>query len=138
MLMDVGPTKDGRLIPIFEERLWQLGSWLSVNGEAIYRSIPWSHQNNTLTNTIWYVSSISWRTYLEDNYIIFENITHPFELWWSQIEFTGDVLNRQLLPWSFQIQFSYFHSNVFMCIGVHCHIIDKMTYAAFGNNSINI
>jgi alpha-L-fucosidase len=75
MLMNVGPTKDGRLIPIFEERLWQLGSWLSVNGEAIYRSIPWSHQNNTLTNTIWYVSSISWRTYLEDNYIIFENIT---------------------------------------------------------------
>ena len=75
MLMNLGPTKDDRLIPIFEERLWQLGSWLSVNGEAIYRSIPWSHQNDTLTNTIWYVSSISWRTYLEDNYIIFENIT---------------------------------------------------------------
>ena len=74
MLMNVGPTKDGRLIPIFEERLWQLGSCLSVNEEAIYRSIPWSHQNDTLTDTIWYVSSISWRTYLEDNYIIFENI----------------------------------------------------------------
>jgi hypothetical protein len=46
-----------------------------LNGEAICRSIPWSHQNDPLTDTIWYVSSISWRTYLEDNYIIFENFT---------------------------------------------------------------
>jgi alpha-L-fucosidase len=75
MLMNVGPTKDDRLIPIFDERLRQLGSLLSVNGEAICRSIPWSHQNDPLTDTIWYVSSISWRTYLEDNYIIFENFT---------------------------------------------------------------
>ena len=25
-------------------------------------------------------------------------------------------LNRQLMPWNFQIQFSYLHSNVIMCI----------------------
>jgi hypothetical protein len=37
--MNLGPTKDDRLIPIFEERLRQLGSLLSVNGEAIYRHI---------------------------------------------------------------------------------------------------
>ena len=75
MLMDVGPTQDGRIIPMFEERLRQLGSWLDVNGEAIYSSIPWSHQNDTLTDKVWYVSNISWCTYLEDNYIVFENIT---------------------------------------------------------------
>jgi hypothetical protein len=46
-----------------------------VNGEAIYSSIPWSHQNDTLTDKVWYVSNISWCTYLEDNYIVFENIT---------------------------------------------------------------
>jgi hypothetical protein len=33
--MDVGPTTDGRIIPMFEERLRQLGSWLDVNGEAM-------------------------------------------------------------------------------------------------------
>ena len=75
MLMDVGPTQDGRIIPMFEERLRQLGSLLDVNGEAIYSSIPWSHQNDTLTDKEWYVSNISWCTYLEDNYIVFENIT---------------------------------------------------------------
>ena len=52
MLMDVGPTTDGRIIPMFEERLRQLGSLLDVNGEAIYSSIPWSHQNDTLTDKV--------------------------------------------------------------------------------------
>jgi hypothetical protein len=52
---------------------------------------------------------------------------HQLEIWWSQIEFTGDTsaepvngylqpLNRQLMPWNCQIQYSYLHSNVIMCI----------------------
>ena len=73
--MDVGPKKDGRIIPMFEERLRRLESWLGVNGEAIYSTIPWSHQNDTLTYKAWYVSNISWCTYVEDNCIVFENIT---------------------------------------------------------------
>ena len=51
--MNVGPTTDGRMIPIFEERFRQLGSWLGVNGEAIYSTIPWSHLNDTLTDKVW-------------------------------------------------------------------------------------
>ena len=53
--MNVGPTHDGRIVPIFEERLRQMGSWLKVNGEAIYKSVPWSHQNDTVTKHVWYV-----------------------------------------------------------------------------------
>jgi len=30
MLINVGPTKDGRIVPIFEERLRGLGGWLKV------------------------------------------------------------------------------------------------------------
>ena len=51
--MNVGPTADGRITPVFEERLRQMGSWLQVNGEAIYGSKPWVHQNDTLTKGVW-------------------------------------------------------------------------------------
>ena len=51
--MNVGPTHDGRILPIFEERLRQFGGWMKVNGEAIYESIPWTHQNDTITKDVW-------------------------------------------------------------------------------------
>ena len=37
-LLNVGPTDDGRIPVIMEERLRQLGKWLKVNGEGIYCS----------------------------------------------------------------------------------------------------
>ena len=52
-MINVGPTADGMISPAFEERLRQLGIWLKVNGEAIYKSKPWSHQNDTITHGIW-------------------------------------------------------------------------------------
>lgn len=54
MLLNVGPTHDGIIAPIFEERLRQIGDWLKVNGEAIYSTQPWTHQNDTLTPDVWY------------------------------------------------------------------------------------
>jgi len=56
ILINVGPTHDGRIIPIFEERLRSLGAWLGVNGAAIYSSKPWSYQNDTLTPGVWYTA----------------------------------------------------------------------------------
>ena len=57
ILINVGPTADGIIIPVFEERLRQLGSWLQVNGEAIYASKPWTYQNDTVTPALWLVIS---------------------------------------------------------------------------------
>lgn len=40
------------------ERLRDLGRWLDRNGEAIYNSVPWKHQNDTKTPDIWYTSKV--------------------------------------------------------------------------------
>ena len=36
LLLNVGPTADGRIPVIMEERLREIGAWLAVNGEGIY------------------------------------------------------------------------------------------------------
>ena len=56
VLINVGPTHDGRIVPVFEERLTQLGEWLGINGAAIYESSPWSTQNDSLRGDVWYTA----------------------------------------------------------------------------------
>lgn len=57
-LLNVGPTADGRIVPIFEERLLQIGKWLDINGEAIYGTKPWAYQNDTYNADVWFVLAI--------------------------------------------------------------------------------
>jgi len=57
VLLNVGPTKEGTIAPIFQERLVQIGQWLKVNGDAIYKTKPFAHQRDTLNSNVWYTRS---------------------------------------------------------------------------------
>ncbi|KAH9370903.1 hypothetical protein HPB48_019732 [Haemaphysalis longicornis] len=54
LLFNIGPTGDGTIPLLFQERLTQLGAWLRVNGEAVYGSRPWKHQKDALAAHVWY------------------------------------------------------------------------------------
>ncbi|XP_041665280.1 tissue alpha-L-fucosidase-like [Cheilinus undulatus] len=55
-LLNVGPTPDGMIPAVFEERLRGVGAWLRINGEAIYASKPWRIQVENTTVPFWYTS----------------------------------------------------------------------------------
>jgi alpha-L-fucosidase len=56
LLLNVGPDRYGRIVPIFEERLRLLGRYVQTNQEAIFGTKPWIHQNDT--NSVWYTSRV--------------------------------------------------------------------------------
>ncbi|KAJ1529325.1 hypothetical protein ONE63_006115 [Megalurothrips usitatus] len=62
LVVNVGPTKEGTIAPILEERLTQLGDWLAVNGEAVYHTRAWTRPNDTLASNVYYTQSADKKT----------------------------------------------------------------------------
>ena len=63
LLLNVGPTADGRIMPAFQDRLLQLGAWLQGNGAAIYQTRPWRAQNDTAAKDVWYTQGVDGTVY---------------------------------------------------------------------------
>jgi len=40
-LLDIGPDAHGKIPPIMQERLIDIGKWMKVNGEAVYGTMRW-------------------------------------------------------------------------------------------------
>ncbi len=40
-LLDIGPDSHGKIPPIMQERLLEIGKWMKINGEAIYGTTRW-------------------------------------------------------------------------------------------------
>jgi len=57
LLLNIGPTADGLIPVIMEERLQNMGRWLSVNGEAIYGTTAWSKRPADMKrNRVYYMA----------------------------------------------------------------------------------
>ncbi|MFW9785048.1 MAG: alpha-L-fucosidase, partial [Candidatus Heimdallarchaeota archaeon] len=52
LLLNVGPTAEGKIPEIQKQRLLELGEWLEVNGNAIFNTRPWNRAEGTTTEGI--------------------------------------------------------------------------------------
>ncbi len=68
LLLNIGPTADGRIPVIMQQRLMDLGDWLHINGESIYGTRYWNFSKSAIKeNNLFFTQKNS------DLYIIMTN-----------------------------------------------------------------
>ena len=57
LLLNIAPDHNGRLLPLYEERLRDIGLFVNAHSEAIFASKPWIYLNDQ--GGVWYVKYVS-------------------------------------------------------------------------------
>ena len=98
MTLNVGPTADGKIPLIQQERLKDLGDWLKINGEAIYKTRPFSHfyeyEQVEITRTD-SVLNFNWKRNSPDKRISYDN----FDAEWN-----GTIIPQYNEKYTFEIE----------------------------------
>lgn len=98
MTLNVGPTADGKIPLIQQERLKDLGDWLKINGEAIYETRPFSHfyeyEQVEITRTD-SVLNFNWKRNSPDKRISYDN----FDAEWN-----GTIIPQYNEKYTFEIE----------------------------------
>jgi len=129
LLMNIGPTKEGTISPIFQLKLKEIGSWLNINGEAVYSSLPWKlSQRDSNEKNMYYTTKssnvygflLNWPS---DNKIVLNDVykcTTPYtevillgyngKVTWSyrsnSVEVKMPMINPQKLKWAWVFKFT--------------------------------
>jgi alpha-L-fucosidase len=94
LLLNIGPTADGRIPVIQQQRLSDMGKWLKINGEAIYGSRKWDSAPVVTSATTHYFTKKGNDLYLiltkwPDKPIVIENAGKADNV--SMLGFSGKV-----------------------------------------------
>jgi alpha-L-fucosidase len=109
LLLDIGPTADGRIPLIMVDRLLAIGDWLEVNGESIYETtagpqggnLPWGRMTSRGNDL--YLHVFEWP---EDDQLVVEGLVTPI----TSARMLGDrVADRTLVVDGNSIDLSGLH-----------------------------
>ncbi|MCE5347383.1 MAG: alpha-L-fucosidase [Bacteroidales bacterium] len=94
LLLNIGPTADGRIPVIMQQRLSDMGSWLKVNGEAIYETRKWDKAPAVTSETTTYFTKKGNDLYVivtkwQNKPIVVEGISKPESV--SMLGYNGKV-----------------------------------------------
>lgn len=97
--LNVGPSADGQIPMIQQERLRDLGEWLNINGEAIFETRPWAtamYQNHVvIVDRIDNEINFDWVRNSPDPRISYDNFTATWE---------GDITPKYTEKYTFTIE----------------------------------
>jgi alpha-L-fucosidase len=70
-LLDIGPDAHGKIPPIMQERLLQIGDWMHINSEAIYNTVRWK------TSAQWSDGNRNYKAKKSDNDLLLKITVDP-------------------------------------------------------------